>query len=95
MSCALDPQPPPPPPQARAKGVPLRVSSVSPGAVDTALDAGRRSSTSGRQAAPSAVPPAVLQPEDVVRAVLWCLGAPDSVETGDVVLRATGAPPLP
>lgn len=73
--------------------MPLRVSSVSPGAVDTALEAGRRSSSSfsGR----AAVPPAVLQPADVVRAVLWCLGAPDSVETGDVVLRATGAPPLP
>ena len=28
-----------------------------------------------------------LQSEDVARAVLWCLSAPDHVDTNDILLR--------
>ena len=74
--------------EARGRGVPLRVSAISPGLVETEFfsvrafgDPSAASSAMGRIKA--------LQPVDIARAMVWCLSAPDHVEVNDVVVRPT------
>ncbi|KAG1665098.1 hypothetical protein FOA52_007789 [Chlamydomonas sp. UWO 241] len=74
--------------EARGRNVPLRVSSISPGIVETEFF------TVKAYGDPSATSNATsqfqcLQPEDVAQAMLWCLSAPDHVEVNDIVVRPT------
>ncbi|KAF5841702.1 P-loop containing nucleoside triphosphate hydrolase protein [Dunaliella salina] len=75
--------------EARGKMLPLRVSSISPGVVETEFftvknfgDAEAARSTIQNYAS-------CLQPQDVAQTILWCLSAPDHVEVNDVVVRPT------
>eukprot|EP00955_Chlamydomonas_euryale_P076557 362713-Chlamydomonas_euryale.AAC.20 len=72
--------------EARGRGVPLRVSAISPGIVETEFFAVK---TYGDEAAARAATDAFqcLQPDDVAQAILWCLSAPDHVEVNDIVVR--------
>lgn len=74
--------------QARAKGLPLRVSGISPGLVETEFFTVR---AFGDAAAAQAVTSTMqcLQPSDVADAVLWCLSAPQHMEVNDIVIRPT------
>jgi NADP-dependent 3-hydroxy acid dehydrogenase YdfG len=73
--------------ELRARQSPIRVSSVSPGYVDTEFAAVFSGSAS------DAPPPArrikVLAPEDVAAAILWVTSQPPHVEVHDVLLRPT------
>lgn len=64
--------------EARQKGVPLRVSNIAPGAVDTSFFGG---ANTGRSLAPK------LLAQDVVQTILWCLSAPAHVDVSDVTVR--------
>jgi NADP-dependent 3-hydroxy acid dehydrogenase YdfG len=74
--------------QARAKDLPLRVSGISPGLVETNFFKVR---AFGDEEAAKAVVSnnQCLQPEDVAEAVLWCLSAPSHVNVCDVIVRPT------
>lgn len=82
---------PPPsshPPKARAAGVPLRVSGISPGLVETEFFTVRAfGDDSKAKAATSQFK--CLDPADVARAVVWCLSAPPHMEVNDVIVRPT------
>lgn len=74
--------------EARGRGVPLRVTAISPGLVETEFfsvrafgDPNAASNAVGRIRA--------LQPEDIARAMIWALSAPAHVEVNDVVVRPT------
>ena len=80
--------------EARAAGLPLRVSLVSPGRVATEFFSAMHD---GRP--PQAFPPAVdgspgpapaMTPEDVAGAVLFVLAAPPGVDVNDVLMRPVG-----
>ena len=76
--------------EARAAGLPLRVSLVSPGRVATEFFSAMHD---GRP--PQAFPPAVdgspgPAPEDVAGAVLFVLAAPPGVDVNDVLMRPAG-----
>lgn len=75
-------------PQARSKGLPLRVSGISPGLVETEFFTVR---AFGDKEAARAVVSSMqcLQPSDVADAVLWVLSAPQHMEVDDVVIRPT------
>lgn len=74
--------------EARAAGVPLRVSGVSPGLVATEFFSVRAFGDEAKAAAATAgIEP--LRPEDVAHAMLWALAAPAHVEVNDVVVRPT------
>ncbi|CAL8470025.1 g9567 [Coccomyxa elongata] len=72
--------------EARGRKVDLRVSSISPGVVETEFltvhgfgdDAAAKERYSSMQS---------LQPADIAQAVVWCLSAPDHVDTNDILLR--------
>lgn len=68
--------------------VPLRVSGISPGLVETEFFTVR---AYGDEAAAKAVTSAMkcLEPADVANAVLWCLSAPPHMEVNDIVIRPT------
>lgn len=74
--------------EARGAGLPLRVSAISPGLVETEFFTTRAfgdpeakaRATSGMQC---------LQPDDIAAAIVWCLSAPPHVEVDDVVVRPT------
>ncbi|KXZ54697.1 hypothetical protein GPECTOR_4g765 [Gonium pectorale] len=74
--------------EARGAGLPLRVSGISPGLVETEFFAVRsygdpdatRSATSAFRC---------LQPVDVADAVMWCLSCPDHMEVNDIIVRPT------
>jgi hypothetical protein len=83
------PPPPPPPPPARAAGVPLRVSGVSPGLVDTEFFSVRAFGDPGAAAAAFKGVARPLAPADVAGAIVWALAAPAHVEVNDVVIRPT------
>lgn len=87
------PLPRPPTLQARAKGLPLRVTCITPGPIDTPFVLGK-SFGDGEDAAAVAEGGVQLQVGDIVRAVVWCMTAPEHVEVNDVVVRAipTGSP---
>lgn len=80
--------------EARAAGLPLRVSLVSPGRVATEFFAAMHDGQ-----LPQAFPPAVdgspgpapaMTPEDVAGAVLFVLAAPPGVDVNDVLMRPVG-----
>ncbi|KIZ01051.1 guanylate kinase 1 [Monoraphidium neglectum] len=72
--------------EARAAGVPLRVSGISPGLVDTEFFKVRAfGDDAAAAAAIGRITP--LEPADVARAVVWCLAAPPHMEVNDVVIR--------
>ncbi|GFH14637.1 uncharacterized protein HaLaN_10734 [Haematococcus lacustris] len=74
--------------EARGEGVPLRVSAISPGIVETEFFAVRAyGDKQTAQKTTSALK--CLQPADIAQAVLWCLSSPPHVEVNDVVLRPT------
>lgn len=68
--------------EARARGVPLRVGSLSPGFVDTEFFAVW---SGDENAAPPLERP--LQARDVAAALLFQLGAPEHVDVNDVLMR--------
>lgn len=74
--------------EARANKVPLRVSGISPGLVETEFFTVR---AFGDESAAKAVTSSMqcLQPSDVANAVLWCLSAPPYMEVNDIVIRPT------
>lgn len=74
--------------QARSKKLPLRVSGISPGLVETNFFAVR---AFGDEEAARAVTSSMqcLQPSDIAEAVVWCLAAPQHMEVDDVVIRPT------
>jgi len=74
--------------EARSRGLPLRVSGISPGLVETEFFAVRAfGDTSQAQQVTSSMK--CLQPSDVADAVLWCLSAPDHMEVNDIIIRPT------
>jgi NADP-dependent 3-hydroxy acid dehydrogenase YdfG len=76
------------PAQAISKGLPLRVSAISPGLVETNFFKVR--AFGDEEAARAAVSSMqCLQPSDVAEAVLWCLSAPAHMNVCDVVVRPT------
>jgi NADP-dependent 3-hydroxy acid dehydrogenase YdfG len=74
--------------QARAKKLPLRVSAISPGLVETDFFTTR---AFGDAVAAAAATSAMqcLQPSDIAAAILWCLAAPAHMEINDVIIRPT------
>lgn len=66
--------------------MPLRVSAISPGMVETEFFAVR---SFGDQSAAAAATSQFkcLEPKDIAQAIVWCLSAPDHVEVNDVVVR--------
>eukprot|EP00884_Botryococcus_braunii_P022818 jgi/Botrbrau1/921/Bobra.0167s0034.1 len=77
--------------EARENKLPLRVSCISPGLVETEFarvshfgnaDAARKSYGSF----------APLKADDVAQAVVWCLAAPDHVDINDVLMRPIEQP---
>lgn len=75
--------------EARAAGLPLRVSSVCPGVVETQLEVTRHGGALDSAHARYRQGE-VLQPGDVVAAVLWVLAAPEHVDVSEVVVRSVG-----
>jgi NADP-dependent 3-hydroxy acid dehydrogenase YdfG len=89
--------------EARERGVPLRVSAVSPGLVDTEFFAVRATAgrsgggsedasaaakgAAARDKVMSSLPGEPLSADDVSRCVLFCLSAPAHMEVNDVVVR--------
>eukprot|EP01023_Acetabularia_acetabulum_P039321 TRINITY_DN3782_c0_g2_i4.p1 TRINITY_DN3782_c0_g2~~TRINITY_DN3782_c0_g2_i4.p1 ORF type:complete len:335 (+),score=53.84 TRINITY_DN3782_c0_g2_i4:59-1063(+) len=69
----------------RKRGIPLRVSQVSPGRVQTEF---RQVYELGDEELASSfyVERERLQPEDVAQSILWCLSAPNRVEVYDVLI---------
>lgn len=72
--------------ELRARKSPIRVSSVSPGYVDT--DFTQVFVGPGR--APQPRDTRALDPEDVARAIVWVLSQPAHMEVHDVLVRPTG-----
>ena len=73
--------------QARAAGLPLRVTEISPGIVDTEFQAVRNYG----KATPTSLE-APLQAVDVAHAVLYALSAPPHVDINDVLMRPVSQP---
>ncbi|GIL48537.1 hypothetical protein Vafri_5038, partial [Volvox africanus] len=74
--------------EARGARLPLRVSGISPGIVETEFFAVRAfGDDEATRKATSAFK--CLQPADVADAVMWCLSCPNHVEVNDIVLRPT------
>ena len=76
--------------EVEARGLPVRITLVSPSSVRTEFSRpGPSSGGSGSKGSSSSkAPRASLQPRDVAAAVLWSLTAPRHVDVGEVVLRA-------
>lgn len=72
--------------EARGRNVPLRVSGISPGIVETEFFTVRNY---GNESAAKQVTSnfKCLQPEDIANAVVWCLSAPNHMEVNDIVVR--------
>ncbi|EFJ51130.1 hypothetical protein VOLCADRAFT_73358 [Volvox carteri f. nagariensis] len=74
--------------EARGAGLPLRVSGISPGVVETEFFAVRAfGDAEATRKATSAFK--CLQPVDVADAVMWCLSCPDHMEVNDIIVRPT------
>ena len=74
--------------QARDNKVPLRVSCISPGLVETEFytvanfgDADKAKEAYRKYKC--------LTPEDIAQSILWMLSAPEHMEVNDVLLRPT------
>lgn len=90
--------------EARARGVPLRVSTITPTALNSYFfrtRAGRNKPRSRHEAAdsPSGADAtgaaaqeqptgSLLHASDVVQACVWCLSAPDHVDVSDITVRS-------
>src|SRR5262249_50184430 len=72
--------------ELRARKSPIRVSSLSPGYVETEF----AHVFAGPGAAPAKQEIKVLEAEDVARAIVWVLSQPPHVEIHDVLVRPTG-----
>ncbi len=73
--------------ELRARQSPIRVTSVSPGYVDTEFAAVFAGSSGTAPVAKRQVK--VLEPEDVAAAIVWIVGRPPHVEVHDVLVRPT------
>ncbi|GFR45255.1 hypothetical protein Agub_g6361 [Astrephomene gubernaculifera] len=74
--------------EARGERLPLRVSGISPGIVETEFFAVR--AFGDPEAARKATSQfKCLQPVDVADAVMWCLSCPEHMEVNDIVVRPT------
>lgn len=66
--------------------MPLRVSQISPGVVETEFDIvqnfGDEAAAKRRYSSMNC-----LQPEDVADAVVWAVSAPDHVDVHDILMR--------
>ena len=84
------------PHQARAKGLPLRVTCVSPGPIDSPFHLGRSFGGGGgapsTEDEPAAALGGQLSVEDVVRTLVWILDAPEHVDVNEIVMRALPRP---
>lgn len=76
--------------ELRELGSPVRVSSISPGYVETEFHGRYFQDEDRAQATYRRYP--VLQPDDVARSVLHVLAAPPHVQIHDVLVRATQQP---
>lgn len=80
--------------EARAAGLPLRVSLVSPGRVATEFLSAMHDGAPPRPFPPavdgSPGPSPAMSPEDVAGAVLFVLAAPPGVDVNDVLMRPAG-----
>lgn len=74
--------------ELRAKGSNVRVSSVSPGLVNTEFFA--QYYASKQKSDEFFAKTTTLQPEDVARAIVHVLAQPDGVEIHDLLIRSTG-----
>lgn len=76
--------------QARAQDVPLRVTCISPGIVETEFHEvssfGDQDAGKSRYAALGMKP---LLAHDIASAVVWCLTAPDHMDVNDIMIRPT------
>lgn len=73
--------------ELRAEGLDMRISSVSPGFVETEFAEKYHQSTEKAQELYSKFP--VLQPEDIAAAVAYILEQPDHVQVHDLLVRPT------
>ena len=73
--------------ELRRADLPIRVTSVSPGFVETDFHRGYFSSEERAQALYQSMK--VLEPEDVADAVLYALASPPHVEVHDILLRSS------
>jgi len=69
--------------EVNEKKLPIRVSLISPSAVNSEFYHAGEESNGAISKSPK------LQPQDVAAAVLWCLSAPASVDISEVALRPT------
>jgi NADP-dependent 3-hydroxy acid dehydrogenase YdfG len=76
--------------ELRQQGSPIRVTAISPGDTDTGFFEAMYGSA--EEATAHRAPYRMLEPEDVAKAVLFTLTAPDHVEINDVQLRPVGQP---
>ena len=67
--------------------MPLRVSSISPGMVETEFTL--VSAFGDLKADESRSQLQRLQPSDIAQAVLWCLSSPAYCEVNDILIRPT------
>lgn len=76
--------------QARELNLPLRVTCISPGVVQTEFfevsSFGSKDAGKSKYAAIGMKP---LQPHDIASAVIWCLTAPDHMDVNDILIRPT------
>lgn len=74
--------------QARSREIPLRVTCISPGVVETEFfevaSFGNKETAKGRYSQLKC-----LQPHDIADAVVWCLTAPDHMDVNDILIRPT------
>ncbi len=74
--------------QARSREIPLRVTCISPGVVETEFfevaSFGNKETAKGRYSQLKC-----LQPHDIADAVVWCLTAPDHMDVNDISIRPT------
>ncbi|GAB4823756.1 hypothetical protein N2152v2_010802 [Parachlorella kessleri] len=81
--------------EARAKGLPLRVTCVSPGPIDSPFHLGRSFGGGGGPSSedePAATLGGQLSVEDVVRTLVWILDSPEHVDVNEIVMRALPRP---
>jgi len=76
--------------ELRAEGSPIRVTSISPGFVETGFARGYHKSEAKARETYGRYP--VLQPHDVADAVAHCLAAPQRVQVHDMLIRPTEQP---
>lgn len=74
--------------EARSREIPLRVTCISPGVVETEFfevaSFGNKETAKGRYSQLKC-----LQPHDIADAVVWCLTAPDHMDVNDILIRPT------